>query len=67
MKRYCFDIDGTICTNTWGDYDRAVPNYQRINFVNSLYDAGNHVIYLLLEVWERVMVTLLKHMICGVK
>ena len=45
MKRYCFDIDGTICTNTWGDYERAVPNYQRINFVNSLYDAGNHVIY----------------------
>ena len=45
MKRYCFDIDGTICTNTWGDYDNAIPNYQRINFVNSLYDAGNHVIY----------------------
>ena len=45
MKRYCFDIDGTICTNTWGDYDKAIPNYQRINFVNSLYDTGNHVIY----------------------
>ena len=25
MKRYCFDIDGTICTNTWGEYEDAEP------------------------------------------
>ena len=45
MKRYCFDIDGTICNNTWGEYDKAIPNYDRIERVNSLYDDGNHIIY----------------------
>ena len=45
MKRYCFDIDGTICNNTWGDYDKAIPNSDRIELVNSLYDAGNYIIY----------------------
>ena len=23
--KYVFDIDGTICTNTYGDYDDAQP------------------------------------------
>jgi hypothetical protein len=45
MKRYCFDIDGTICTNTWGEYDEAIPKYDRIKLVNSLYDSGNHITY----------------------
>jgi len=34
MKRYCFDIDGTICNNTWGKYEEALP-----------YKSGNYIIY----------------------
>jgi len=45
MKRYCFDIDGTICTNTWGDYEEAIPFYNRISMVNELYDKQNYIIY----------------------
>tara|TARA_B100000927_G_C16293880_1_gene400617 strand:- start:135 stop:464 length:330 start_codon:yes stop_codon:yes gene_type:complete len=45
MKRYCFDIDGTICTNTWGEYGDAEPFYDRIKEVNKLYDEENYIIY----------------------
>ena len=45
MKRYCFDIDGTICTNTWGEYGDAEPFYDRIKKVNKLYDEENYIIY----------------------
>ena len=40
---YCFDIDGTICTNTDGDYESALPINERIDKINSLYDSGNIV------------------------
>lgn len=43
---YCFDIDGTLCTETNGDYSKALPIPSRINTVNSLYDQG-HIIHLL--------------------
>ena len=44
--RYCFDIDGTICTWTRGrNYHKAEPMKHRIAKVNSLYDAGNHITY----------------------
>lgn len=46
MRRYCFDIDGTICTNTWGDYEDAEPYYERIDTVNKMYDGGIHITYL---------------------
>lgn len=42
---YCFDIDGTLCTKTDGDYALAEPFYDRIAVVNALYAAG-HVIKL---------------------
>ena len=45
MKRFCFDIDGTICTNTWGKYEEAEPYFDRIESVNNLYDNGYHIIY----------------------
>lgn len=45
MKRYCFDVDGTICNNTWGKYGEAVPIEERIEVVNRLYDEGNYIIY----------------------
>ena len=45
MKRYCFDIDGTICNNTWGEYEKALPIPDRIEVVNKLYNDGHHIIY----------------------
>lgn len=42
---YCFDIDGTLCTNTNGDYKSAQPFAGRIAKVNALHEAG-HTIYL---------------------
>ncbi|MBM3393082.1 MAG: hypothetical protein FJY37_00250 [Betaproteobacteria bacterium] len=42
---YCFDIDGTLCTSTDGDYLQAEPFHERIAVVNALYVAG-HVIKL---------------------
>lgn len=43
---YCFDIDGTLCTQTDGDYSKAEPLQHRIDIVNNLYDNG-HTIYIL--------------------
>ena len=40
---YCFDIDGTICTNTEGAYEQAVPINSRIDHVNKLYEGGNTI------------------------
>lgn len=45
MKRYCFDIDGTICSITDCKYDDALPFKDRIEYVNFLYDQGNHITY----------------------
>ena len=44
MKKYCFDIDGTICT-TDCHYDDARPYKNVIKKINSLYDEGNHIIF----------------------
>lgn len=44
LKVYCFDIDGTICQNTFGDYELAAPFTERIEFINSLFNAGNEII-----------------------
>ena len=48
MKIYCIDIDGTICTN--GDcnsckYEGSIPNKERIQKVNKLFDEGNTIKY----------------------
>lgn len=42
---YCFDIDGTLCTQTNGNYKLAKPIHERIVVVNGLYNAG-HIIKL---------------------
>ena len=42
---YIFDIDGTICTNSYGDYDTAEPLQSRIEKNNRLYDDGNKIFY----------------------
>lgn len=44
MTVYCFDIDGTICTNTDGDYEKAMPFEDVIDKINQLYDAGHRII-----------------------
>ena len=46
--RYCFDIDGTICSIERGiekDYRDAKPFIKRIEKVNRLYYQGNHIIF----------------------
>ena len=43
LKIYAFDIDGTICTNTYGDYELAKPYKDRIDSINKLYDEGNTI------------------------
>jgi hypothetical protein len=45
MTIYVFDIDGTICSNTFGEYEKAEPIKARIDIVNNLYDSGNTVIF----------------------
>ena len=41
---YCFDIDGTLCNDTRGDYDKATPLVEVISRLNELYDAGHTII-----------------------
>ena len=45
MRILYVDIDGTICTNTDGDYHKAQPHSDRILKINKLYDMGNTIIY----------------------
>lgn len=41
---YCFDIDGTLCTNTEGDYAMAQPFCDVIARVNRLYEEGHRIL-----------------------
>jgi hypothetical protein len=41
---YCFDLDGTLCTNTDGVYDLAKPYMERIETVNELFNNDNEII-----------------------
>ncbi|MBI2953574.1 MAG: hypothetical protein HYY30_04615 [Chloroflexi bacterium] len=41
---YCFDIDGTLCTNTEGGYREAEPHRDAIAEVNRLYDEGHRIL-----------------------
>ena len=43
---YVFDIDGTICTNTGGNYEKSKPILDRIKFINKLYDDGHIITFL---------------------
>lgn len=42
---YYVDIDGTICSNTNGDYAKAQPFFENISKINKLFDKGNKIIY----------------------
>jgi glycerol-3-phosphate cytidylyltransferase len=43
MKTYCFDLDGTLCSQE-KDYNHAIPFLKAINEVNRLYGDGNRII-----------------------
>lgn len=42
---YCFDIDGTICSQE-KVYSDAKPFKDRIRQINKLYDEGNQIVFL---------------------
>jgi hypothetical protein len=41
--KFCFDLDGTLCNNTYGKYELAIPYKERVEKVNKLYDNGNEI------------------------
>jgi hypothetical protein len=45
-KTLCFDLDGTLCTNTFGDYECAEPIEWAIARVNALAREGNRIVIL---------------------
>ena len=45
--RYIIDIDGTICTNTYGKYEEATPLPENIKKINILDRQG-------LDYWHRL-------------
>lgn len=42
----CFDLDGTLCTNTFGSYEEAEPYWWAIERVGDLARASHHIIIL---------------------
>jgi hydroxymethylpyrimidine pyrophosphatase-like HAD family hydrolase len=42
--KYVFDLDGTLCTDTSGNYELAMPIENRIELVNQLFDSGHEII-----------------------
>lgn len=44
-KIFCFDIDGTICTQTKGDYKNAKPYPKAKKTINTLYKNGHKIIF----------------------
>ena len=42
---YYFEIDNVICKTNETDYENAEPNYERIAFINNLFDNGNIIYY----------------------
>jgi hypothetical protein len=45
-KTLCFDLDGVLCTNTFGDYESAEPFEWAIARVNALARAGHRIVIL---------------------
>ena len=45
MKKFIIDIDGTICTDSRGQYELARPMPNRIEYFNSLHKMGHEVAY----------------------
>ena len=43
MKRYFIDLDNTLCNTINSDYANSIPIQERIDYVNNLKSAGNHI------------------------
>lgn len=43
-KCFAFDLDGTLCTLTNGNYERARPYLKRVDHVNKLHESGHKII-----------------------
>lgn len=43
MKKYFVDLDNTLCRTIDGEYDKSTPIQSRIDHVNELKMAGNHI------------------------
>jgi len=43
--KYVFDIDGTICSTTDGDYEKAQPFKERIKKINKMYERGETIFF----------------------
>jgi hypothetical protein len=44
MTVFVFDIDGTLCSDSKGDYKFAEPFLDRVKIVNQLFNEGHTVI-----------------------
>ena len=42
--KYYVDIDGIICTNTYGKYEEAFPIKENIKKINKLYEDDHTII-----------------------
>lgn len=47
MKRFVFDIDGTICKKIpeWSSYADTIPYLDRIAKINALFDDGHDITF----------------------
>ena len=43
MKKIFFDLDNTLCKTENSDYKNSTPIYERIQYLNSLKEQGNHI------------------------
>lgn len=42
--KYVFDLDGTICSDSKGNYRNAKPIPTRVSAINGLYDQGHTIV-----------------------
>ena len=40
---YAIDIDGLLCDDMLGDYEKSTPDFKSIAKVNELYEAGHKI------------------------
>ncbi len=40
---YAIDIDGLLCNDMLGDYEKSIPDFESIAMVNDLYDSGHTI------------------------
>ena len=43
-KKICFDLDGVVCSNTFGQYENAKPINKSIDKINELYERGFYIL-----------------------